>query len=84
MIYGAHYETVAQSRVESLCLSRIDTIADHLHYLGTADFHAGIGSHEEDQLGGGHAHCGTMVYLGDNWPDEYRGSVFMNTSMASV
>jgi putative heme-binding domain-containing protein len=28
-------------------------------------------------MGGGHAHCGTLVYLGDNFPAEYRGSVFM-------
>src|SRR5262249_54465688 len=25
---------------------------------------------------GGHAHVGAMVYLGDNWPDEYRGGLF--------
>src|SRR4030095_5661844 len=28
-----------------------------------------------DALGGGHAHCGAMIYLGDNWPDEYRGEL---------
>src|SRR4030095_12914912 len=28
-----------------------------------------------DALGGGHAHCGAMIYLGDNWPDEYRASL---------
>lgn len=22
---------------------------------------------------GGHAHCGAMIYLGDNWPEQYRG-----------
>jgi hypothetical protein len=38
----------------------------------------GIGSQEEDDLGGGHAHCGTMVYLGGSWPDRYRNTVFMN------
>jgi putative membrane-bound dehydrogenase-like protein len=27
--------------------------------------------------GGGHAHVGCMIYLGDNWPDRYRGGVFM-------
>ncbi|MHC5544546.1 PVC-type heme-binding CxxCH protein, partial [Singulisphaera rosea] len=26
--------------------------------------------------GGGHAHVGAMLYLGDNWPDDYRNSVF--------
>ena len=28
--------------------------------------------------GGGHAHCGGMVYLGDNWPDAYRGTFLTN------
>ena len=28
--------------------------------------------------GGGHAHCGAMIYLGDNWPDEFRGAFFTN------
>ncbi len=78
VIYGAHYEPWRNRESSRFAYQRIDTIADHLHFLGSQDFHAGIGSAEEDELGGGHAHCGTMVYLGDNWPDEYRGSVFMN------
>ncbi|MEM9702476.1 MAG: hypothetical protein AAF907_08535, partial [Planctomycetota bacterium] len=30
-----------------------------------------------DSLGGGHSHAGAMVYQGDNWPEEYRGDLFM-------
>ena len=78
VIYGAHYEPWRNRESSRFAYQRIDTIADHLHYLGSQDFHAGIGSAEEDELGGGHAHCGLMVYLGDNWPDQYRGSIFMN------
>ncbi len=29
-----------------------------------------------DAAGGGHAHSGMMIYTGNNWPEEYRGSVF--------
>jgi len=78
VIYGAHYEPWRNRESSRFAYERIDTIADHLHYLGSQDFHEGIGSPEEDMLGGGHAHCGTMVYLGDNWPDKYRNTVFMN------
>lgn len=78
VIYGAHYEPWRNRESSRFAYQRIDTIADHLHYVGSPDFHEGIGSPEEDVLGGGHAHCGTMVYLGDNWPDKYRNSVFMN------
>src|SRR5207302_9302683 len=35
----------------------------------------GAGVHNE--AGGGHAHAGGMIYLGDNWPDSYRNSIFM-------
>jgi hypothetical protein len=28
--------------------------------------------------GGGHAHCGAMIYLGDNWPERYRNRIFFN------
>ncbi|HUE13195.1 MAG TPA: PVC-type heme-binding CxxCH protein, partial [Planctomycetaceae bacterium] len=31
----------------------------------------------QDHFGGGHAHAGLMIYQGDNWPDRYRGSLFM-------
>src|SRR5207245_2372909 len=31
---------------------------------------------QANSLGGGHAHTGTMIYLGDNWPAKYRGHLF--------
>ncbi|MBI3875515.1 MAG: hypothetical protein HY300_06060 [Verrucomicrobia bacterium] len=30
-----------------------------------------------DSLGGGHAHCGLMIYQGDNFPSEWRGRAFI-------
>lgn len=35
----------------------------------------------EDGSGGGHSHADVMIYLGDRWPEEYRGAVFMNNIM---
>ena len=29
-----------------------------------------------DEAGGGHAHCGMMIYQGGQWPDKYKGKVF--------
>lgn len=78
VIQGAHYEPWRNRESSKYAYERIATIADHLHYLGGPDFHKGIGSPEEDAMGGGHAHCGTMIYLGDNWPDKYRNSIFTN------
>jgi len=52
----------------------IVTIADHRHYLGATP-HGG--NNRSDKAGGGHAHCGLMIYLGDAWPKEYRGQMLM-------
>jgi putative membrane-bound dehydrogenase-like protein len=53
----------------------LQTTGDHVHWAG------GLGPHaanaRSDAAGGGHAHAGMMVYLGDSWPDEYRGKFFM-------
>lgn len=66
----------------------IKTIADHRHWAGE-NSHAGRDGYrdangelklfpDDYNVGGGHAHAGGMIYLGDNWPDEYRGRIFMN------
>ncbi len=78
VIQGAHYEPWRDRESSQYAYERIATIADHLHFVGTINVRDGLGSAEEDLAGGGHAHCGTMIYLGDNWPDHYRNSVFMN------
>lgn len=50
----------------------IDTHADHWHYdIGKGWQNSRSGA--ANDLGGGHSHIGAMVYLGDNWPAEYRG-----------
>lgn len=36
----------------------------------------GAGKPGSDAIYGGHSHVGTMIYLGDNWPDEFRGRLF--------
>jgi putative membrane-bound dehydrogenase-like protein len=74
-IQGGHFEPWRGRTSSLFAFRRIDSIADHFH------FRAGTmrgNSAELLEAGGGHAHCGTMVYLGDSFPDAYRGSIFMN------
>ncbi|MCA9056608.1 MAG: hypothetical protein KDA75_22425, partial [Planctomycetaceae bacterium] len=78
VIPGAHYEPWRDRESSQYAFERIPTIADHLHYVGAGDIREGIGSQAEDLAGGGHAHCGTMIYLGDNWPAGYRNTAFLN------
>jgi putative membrane-bound dehydrogenase-like protein len=69
-MYGAHFNPYTYET--------IDTCADHYHWdTGEkwSDIRQGI-SDTTSHAGGGHAHCGMMIYLGDNWPDEFRGNVF--------
>ena len=78
VIPGAHYEPWRNRESSQYAYERIPTIADHLHFVGQASVQEGLGSAAEDAAGGGHAHCGTMVYLGDNWPERYRNTLFTN------
>lgn len=54
--------------------TNIETIADHLHYIGATPH---SGNNVSDAAGGGHAHCGLCIYNGDNFPPEYRGRAMM-------
>jgi putative membrane-bound dehydrogenase-like protein len=79
VIPGAHYEPWRNRASSQFAFERIPSIADHLHFIGSAsNVRGGLGTTAEDEAGGGHAHCGTMVYLGDNWPERYRNSVYMH------
>lgn len=57
----------------------IDQHADHYHWdTGEAwnDVRKIGVTAASSRVGGGHAHAGMMVYLGDNWPAQYRGRLF--------
>ena len=83
IIQGGHYQRQAGEHFNRNVYADIQTIADHLHYAGDIKDHAWWG-HEPDiqndtsDAGGGHAHCGAMIYLGDNWPQRYRNQIFFN------
>jgi len=76
-VQGAHYEPWRGRESSLHAYQRIDTIADHLHWVGGKWQDSRGYAQEQLALGGGHAHCGTMIYLGDNWPQRYRNTVFM-------
>ena len=75
VIQGGRYERQAGQHFNPYIYDDIKTIADHRHYLGATP-HSGNG--RSDEMGGGHAHAGALIYNGDVWPKEYRGSILMN------
>ncbi|MCA9116604.1 MAG: hypothetical protein KDA79_16090 [Planctomycetaceae bacterium] len=76
MIPGGHVRRMFGQDLTSSTFGLIESIADYLHWGGGRwqDSRGGQGIHHE--AGGGHAHAGAMIYLGDNWPKKYYGSLF--------
>ncbi len=77
LIPGAHYKRMFGSDFNPHTYDLINACSDHFHWTG-AKWQNARGGEEHDQLGGGHSHSGGMIYLGDNWPAQYRGTFFMN------
>lgn len=76
LVPGARYQRMFGRDFNPHAYELIDAISDHYHWAGGhwTSSRGGEGAHGE--AGGGHAHSGCMVYLGDNWPDELRGKLF--------
>ncbi|MFH5806479.1 PVC-type heme-binding CxxCH protein, partial [Alienimonas sp. DA493] len=81
LIPGAHYKRMFGQDFNPHLYGLIDQHADHYHWDAGGSWtdsrpdSAGAGA--ADDLGGGHSHAGGMIYQGDNWPEEYRGDLYM-------
>jgi putative membrane-bound dehydrogenase-like protein len=76
VIQGARYQRQAGQHFNPHVYRDIQNIGDHVHWLGDKGPHAG--NEKSGSAGGGHAHCGAMIYLGDSWPAQYRNTLFMS------
>ena len=75
-IPGAHFERMfGEDKTANALYGLMPSCADHIHWAG-GDWTKSRSGENHAQAGGGHAHVGCMVYLGDNWPDAYRGRLF--------
>jgi putative membrane-bound dehydrogenase-like protein len=75
VIPGAHYERMFGQDLNPHVYSLMGPCSDHRHWAG-GHWSTARGGPAHHDSGGGHAHCGTMVYLGDNFPERYRNGVF--------
>ena len=80
VIPGARYQRMYGEHYDKHLYELIQQTADHVHWdIGKEKWHdlkkTGMTT-GTDKAGGGHAHTGMMIYLGDNWPVKYRGRLF--------
>ena len=71
MLPGSHFKESFGESMNAHVYERMDTIADHYHFdtgKNWSDSRYG----KANELGGGHAHIGMLIYQGDQWPDYYR------------
>ncbi|MEO8426480.1 MAG: PVC-type heme-binding CxxCH protein [Verrucomicrobiota bacterium] len=81
VIQGGHYWNQANANYSPFVIANPPAdFPDFRNYLlASARYDhgaGGAGKPGSDAIYGGHSHVGTMIYLGDNWPDEFRGHLF--------
>lgn len=74
IIPGAHYVRPFTLDPNPHTYQLIDMHADHWHF-DTGGSWTKSRDGAANSFGGGHAHSGASIYLGDNWPDQYRGNL---------
>ncbi len=77
VVPGAHFVRMYGQDVNPHTYRLIESCADHIHWGGGEWTSSRGGQGEHSVAGGGHAHAGALIYLGDNWPAEYRNRLFM-------
>ncbi|WP_395737356.1 PVC-type heme-binding CxxCH protein [Prosthecobacter sp.] len=73
LMHGAHL--MDSSKENPFVYEKLDTIADHYHYDRSGSWTASRDG-KANNLGGGHAHIGMMIYQAEQWPEKYRGKLF--------
>lgn len=76
-IPGGYFKRMYGEHMRPNLYEYIDQHADHFHWDTKLAWNkARDATGLTDTVGGGHAHCGMMIYLGDNWPKKYQGELF--------
>jgi putative membrane-bound dehydrogenase-like protein len=77
---GGHYERMYGQDANPYVYGLMKSCVDYKHWAGgdwTSSRSTGVGGDpKHSDAGGGHAHSGCAIYLGDNFPAEYRNTLF--------
>ena len=66
IVPGMYCQRRASEQDNPYAYGRIQSISDHLHWGGGVWKRSRKTDDRHSVAGGGHAHCGSMIYLGDN------------------
>ncbi|VTT99818.1 membrane-bound dehydrogenase domain protein : Putative membrane-bound dehydrogenase OS=Singulisphaera acidiphila (strain ATCC BAA-1392 / DSM 18658 / VKM B-2454 / MOB10) GN=Sinac_5736 PE=4 SV=1: Cytochrom_C [Gemmataceae bacterium] len=80
VVPGGHYQRMYGQDANPHAYGLMKSCVDYKHWAGgdwTSSRTTGTGGKpEHSDAGGGHAHSGCAIYLGDNFPAEYRNTLF--------
>jgi putative membrane-bound dehydrogenase-like protein len=74
VVPGAHFKESFGESMNPAVYQRMDMIADHYHF-DTRGSWTDSRDGKANDLGGGHAHIGMLIYQGSQWPEKYRGKL---------
>ncbi len=74
MMPGSHFKESFGESMNPGVYERMDMIADHYHFDTKGNWSDSRGGKAND-LGGGHAHIGMLIYHGTTWPPQYHGKM---------
>ena len=79
VVPGARYQRMYGAHFNPHTYQVIPQTADHVHWDTTKekwnDAKKASLSDATDRAGGGHAHCGMLIYQGHNWPQEFHNKI---------
>jgi putative membrane-bound dehydrogenase-like protein len=82
VVPGGHYQRMYGTDPNPNVYGHMTSAVDYKHWGSgawtdsRADQKTGALKKEHDDAGGGHAHSGAAIYLGENFPKEYRNTLF--------
>lgn len=76
VVPGAHYERMFGQDFNPHLYELMSQTADHYHWDHSGNWTESRDG-QADSLGGGHSHCGGLIYSGTQFPEEFRGRLLM-------
>ena len=76
VVPGARFKRMFGQDFNPRTFELMQTCADHIHWAGGTWEGSRDGKGKHGEAGGGHAHSGAMIYLGDQFPSEYYNNLF--------